>query len=223
MFPELTRDDVFRVETSRLWLRWARSRDTAAIHRMMNVKKIAEMTTTWPYPLVEGDVERRVFDMRKLNALGNGLQLVMTLKSEPDEIIGIVGGHFSLGDAFNIDYALDADYQGQGYATEALQAFMDAIFTLSNARKLIASVRIFNEPSRRVLVKSGFHANGAGLENMPARGGKMLSNKYVLTRARWNALKGWSEPIMDGLMIDIGINTLDAIPITPQMCETVFI
>ncbi len=210
MFPELTRDDVFRIETPRLWLRWARLSDAVAIHSVMNVKQVAEMTATWPYPLAESDVERRIFDMRKFNALGNGLQVVMTLKSEPDEIIGILGGHFNSGKAFNIGYALDVEHHGQGYATEALQALMDTVFVLSNAVKVTASVRIFNEASRRVLIKSGFHENGAGLETMPARGGKMLSDKYVLTRARWNALKGWREPVIAGLVIDIGINTLEA-------------
>ncbi len=27
MFPDLTRDDVFRIETKRLWLRWPRIQD----------------------------------------------------------------------------------------------------------------------------------------------------------------------------------------------------
>ncbi len=216
MFPELTRDDVFRIETSRLWLRWACVTDMAGIQHVMNVKHVAEMTATWPYPLPEGEVERRIFDMRKFNAIGNGLQLVMTLKSEPDEIIGLVGGSFTSDQAFNIGYALDQDFHGQGYATEAVQALMDAVFTLSNARKVTASVRIFNEASRRVLIKSGFHQNGAGLENMPARGGKMLSDKYVLTRSHWNTIKGWKEPVQEGLVIDIGINALEAGILTEQ-------
>jgi hypothetical protein len=32
MFPDLARDDVFRLETPRLWLRWPRICDAAAIH-----------------------------------------------------------------------------------------------------------------------------------------------------------------------------------------------
>ena len=34
MFPELTRDDVFRLETRRLWLRWPRMADANAILRL---------------------------------------------------------------------------------------------------------------------------------------------------------------------------------------------
>ncbi len=220
MFPELTRDDVFRIETNRLWLRWACINDAEAIQRMMSVKHVAEMTATWPYPLLDGEVERRIFEMRKFNSLGNGLQLVMTLKGEPDEVIGLVGGSFNLAQTFNIGYALDADYHGQGYATESVQALMDAVFTLSDASQTTAHVRIFNESSCRVLVKSGFTQEGSGIQDMPARGGKTLSDKYVLTRSRWNTLKGWKEPVVEALVIDIGINALDAGVLAEQRLTT---
>jgi RimJ/RimL family protein N-acetyltransferase len=210
MFPELTRDDVFRIETSRLWLRWARVSDAADILHVMGEKTVAEMTASWPYPLSEGEVNRRIFEMRKFNALGNGLQLVMALKSEPDEIIGLVGGQFLPNGVFNIGYALDADFQGVGYGTEAVQASMDAVFTLSDASQVTASIRILNEASRRVLIKCGFQANGIGLEDMPARGGKTPSNRYCLTRQSWNALNGWEIPIAGRLMIDVGIDALEA-------------
>jgi hypothetical protein len=31
MFPDLTADDIFRIETERLWLRWPRASDALAI------------------------------------------------------------------------------------------------------------------------------------------------------------------------------------------------
>ena len=33
MFPEITHDDVFRLETERLWLRWPRLSDAEGILR----------------------------------------------------------------------------------------------------------------------------------------------------------------------------------------------
>ena len=38
MFPDLTRDDVFRLETRRLWLRWPRLADAQAIVRLAGEK-----------------------------------------------------------------------------------------------------------------------------------------------------------------------------------------
>ncbi len=210
MFPDLTRDDVFRIETARLWLRWARIADVAAISRVMSVKQVAEMTATWPHPLPDGEVDRRVFEMRKNNATGSGLSLVMALKSSPDEVIGIVGGRFNPPGTFGFGYALHPDFWGEGYATEAVQALMDTVFMLSDARQVSASVRVFNEASRRVLEKSGFQSDGAGFEDMPARGGRLPSDRFRLTRTNWSALKGWRSPVIERLMIDVGINALEA-------------
>ena len=42
MFPELTRDDVFRLETRRLWLRWPRIADSTAILRLAGEKAVAQ-------------------------------------------------------------------------------------------------------------------------------------------------------------------------------------
>ena len=41
MFPDLARDDVFRLETARLWLRWPRAADAAALHRFCSMWEVA--------------------------------------------------------------------------------------------------------------------------------------------------------------------------------------
>jgi RimJ/RimL family protein N-acetyltransferase len=210
MFPELTRDDVFRIETSRLWLRWAKMSDAADIQHVMGEKQVAKMTATWSHPLLDTEVDRRIFEMRKFNALGNGLQLVMALKSEPDEIIGLVGGQFSSDGEFNIGFALDADFQGFGYGTEAVQALIDAVFTLSDARQVNANIITSNESSWRVLIKCGFYASGTTSKDFAIHGSKILHDRYCLTRRAWNILKGWCEPVVQPLMIDVGIDALEA-------------
>ena len=50
MFPDLTRDDVFRLETRRLWLRWPRHADVQAIVRLAGETAVAEMTASIPHP-----------------------------------------------------------------------------------------------------------------------------------------------------------------------------
>ena len=73
MFPDLTRDDVFRLETRRLWLRWPRLADAQAIVRFAGEKAVAEMTARIPHPLTIGDVESFVLRTRRDNAEGSGL------------------------------------------------------------------------------------------------------------------------------------------------------
>ena len=44
MFPDMARDDVFRLETPRLWLRWPRICDAAAIHKFCSRWEVAHYT-----------------------------------------------------------------------------------------------------------------------------------------------------------------------------------
>ena len=91
MFPDLTRDDVFRLETRRLWLRWPRLADTQAIVRLAGEKAVAEMTARIPHPYHPDDAERFIFQSRRSNADGQGLQLAITPKGRPNSLIGMVG------------------------------------------------------------------------------------------------------------------------------------
>jgi hypothetical protein len=54
MFPDLLRDDVFRLETRRLWLRWPRAADTALIASLAGERDVAEMTANIPHPYPPG-------------------------------------------------------------------------------------------------------------------------------------------------------------------------
>src|SRR3954449_3057759 len=91
MFPDLTRDDVFRLETRGLWLRWARLADAQAIVRLAGEKSVAEMTARIPHPYHPDDAERFIFMSRRSNADGQGLQLAITPKGRPNSLIGMVG------------------------------------------------------------------------------------------------------------------------------------
>ncbi|MCX7317510.1 MAG: N-acetyltransferase, partial [Hyphomicrobiales bacterium] len=46
MFPSITHDDVYRIETPRLWLRWPQSADASAIADFARHKQVAEMTAS---------------------------------------------------------------------------------------------------------------------------------------------------------------------------------
>ena len=91
MFPDLTRDDVFRLETRRLWLRWPRLADAQAIVRLAGEKAVAEMTALIPHPYPPGAAERFVFEARKENTEGAGLRVAITPKGTPNALIGVVG------------------------------------------------------------------------------------------------------------------------------------
>jgi RimJ/RimL family protein N-acetyltransferase len=194
MFPDLTRDDVFRLETRRLWLRWPRLADVQAIVRLAGDKAVAEMTALVPHPYSEGDAEEFVFEARRTNAEGDGLTLAVTPKGRPNAVIGAVGitpdpaaGEPHLG------YWIGSPFWSQGHATEAARALVDAFFGYTPARELISSARVINPASRRVLEKCGFAFQGSGLKEFKARGGPLPVDHFRLDRRAWASLKAWGH------------------------------
>lgn len=191
MFPDLSRDDVFTLETARLWLRWPRVADANAIQRLAGEKTIAEMTANIPHPYPDGAAEQFVFKQRKSNALGESLSLAITLKHKPNALIGMVGVGGRDAASPNFGFWLGADYWGKGYATEAARSVIDAAFTLTDARDLVSAVRVINPASRRVHEKCGFRNEGSTLWPAPARGGAVACDLFRLDRRTWEGLKAW--------------------------------
>ena len=192
MFPDLTRDDVFRLETSRLWLRWPRVADVRAIVHLAGEKAVAEMTATVPHPYPDGAGEAFVLAARRTNAEGGGLTMAITPRAKPATMIGAVGITAREGGP-EIGYWIGVPHWGQGIATEATRALIDAYFGYSPATELCASARVINPASRRVLEKCGFVHVGSGLRPFAARGGVFPVDLFRLERRNWASLKAWSN------------------------------
>ncbi|MGD1036978.1 MAG: GNAT family N-acetyltransferase [Roseiarcus sp.] len=187
MFPDLARDDVFRLETARLWLRWPRAADAPAIARYCSRSEVAEFTARIPHPYPPGAAERFIFAAREGNASGRDLTLVMTPIRDRREAIGAVSLEARDEDRLKLGYALAPEAWGKGLASEAVEAMVEAALALTAAVELVASARVENAAARRVLEKAGFQFAGAGLEGAPARGGLVLCDRFGLTRAAWAA------------------------------------
>ena len=193
MFPELTCDDVFRLETARLWLRWPRAADAPAIARIASRPEVAEMTARIPHPYPPGAAEAFVLDARTRNASGLAIQLVAALNRGNRDVIGSFSVQAGPAGEAELGYMVAPDWAGQGLATEAVQALLDAVFGLAAVGSVVARVRVVNPASRRVLVKCGFAYEGAGLADQPARGGPLPVEHFRLDRKAWQSLRGWSS------------------------------
>lgn len=158
MFPDITRDDVFMLETPRLWLRWPRAADARAVMRLAGDRAVAEMTVRIPHPYPPEEAERFIFRSREANAAGAGLVLAVALKNRPSELVGVVSAEKGREGEAMIGYWIGKPFQGRGLGTEAVETLLRAVFTLSSADAAAASVRAYNAASRRVLEKLGFVA-----------------------------------------------------------------
>ena len=185
MFPDIARDDVFLLETKRLWLRWPRAADAKAVERYSSRWEVARMTSRIPHPYPPGEAERFIFTAREANALGRDLILVVAPIRGKRDPIGMISLESRRQGRLTLGYALAPEVWGKGYATEAALAAIEAGFALTNAVEMLATAHVENAASRRVLDKCGFAHAGAGLEGAPARGGMVPCDRFSLERAAW--------------------------------------
>ncbi|AWN38397.1 GNAT family N-acetyltransferase [Methylobacterium radiodurans] len=184
MFPDLTRDDVFRIETRRLWLRWPTAKDAEAVLRLAGDLAVAEMTARIPHPLPRAEVDAFLLQARRGNAAGTGLTLALARRSAPADLIGIVavsGG----ADGPELGYWLGRPHWGAGLMGEAVAAIRDAYFAYAGGDVLRASARLDNPASRRLLERSGFVRTATEARSFLTRGDDVTVDLFRLERARW--------------------------------------
>ncbi|MDO9440663.1 MAG: GNAT family N-acetyltransferase [Beijerinckiaceae bacterium] len=194
MFPDLTRDDVFRIETRRLWLRWPRAADVADFTRLAGDKAIADMTTCLSHPLHAADAEDFVIGSRKTNVQGHGLVLALSPRDDPAALIGMAGVMFQEEGSRDLilGYWLGRPYWGQGLMNEALEATIDMAFLLSRAESVRSPLRPDNEAGRKVLSRCGFPV-GEGTRAPDPAGRKARFMDAAISRSDWLAARS-AEP-----------------------------
>jgi RimJ/RimL family protein N-acetyltransferase len=185
MFPDLARDDVFRLETPRLWLRWPRICDAQAISKFCSRWEVARYTARILHPYPEGSAERFIYAAREANSAGRDLTLVMTPIRGKGDAIGAISLESRGTDRLALGFVLAPELWGKGLATEAAEAAINAAFALTRTVEILASVRVENAASQAVLAKCGFTRVGAGLQGAPARGGLVECHAFRLARADW--------------------------------------
>ena len=199
MFPDLTRDDVFRIETKRLWLRWPRIQDATAIQRLAGNAAVAEMTSTIPHPYPKGAAERFIFEARKDNAIGARLTFAIAPRNRPEYLMGVISAR-NMANGPNqtrrcdIGYWLGEPHWGEGFATEAAHGLIDAVFSFTDIQEIEARARVINPASRGVIEKCGFKFIGSDMADLKSLRGAVPVDRFLLTRPIWTSLKGWREP-----------------------------
>ncbi len=185
MFPDLLCDDVFRLETSRLWLRWPRAADAAQVASLAGDQDVAIKTARIPHPYPEGKAAEFILLSRSANAHGQALTLAITKKRRPNELIGCIGLEPDGDGRLEVGYWLGKRYWGRGLVTEAVQGVVDLTFRHTEVGELRASALPANPASRRVLEKAGFQPAGKRTIEAPARGGPLTTDLFRLTRDAW--------------------------------------
>lgn len=189
MFPTLTRDEVFRIETRRCWLRWPRSEDAGKLAAWVGLPHVATMTSAFRVGITADEVAEIVASNRQSNADGRSLSFVLVRKGHEAQPIGRVGVGLRPGESkLELGYHLDPAYWGRGLMTEAVKAVIAQAFELSAQPSIEAFVLPQNIGSLRVLEKCGFTSAGMTVKDSPVFGPRELRH-FTLARARPSALR----------------------------------
>jgi RimJ/RimL family protein N-acetyltransferase len=190
MFPLITRDDVFRIETSRLWLRWPEAGDGAALRAFASCAEVALMTASIPHAYPAGEEQRAIAAIRAGNRRGDRLELLIERKNPQRDVIGTVLVRAEQERDPYLGYALHPDHWGQGYASEAAKALVETVFLLTDAQRLAATVQVGNQASCHVLEKLGFALQGERTHFSALRNAAQPLADYGLTRTAYHARFG---------------------------------
>lgn len=173
------------LRTRRLVLRPVCLGDAADIARHADDRQIAEMTSRIPHPYSLGDAEAF------LRGLGDE-RVFAVLDRATGTFIGVVGLEAAASPGtVELGYWIGRPFWNRGYATEAAQAMLDHAFDTLDQDEVEVRCRVVNGASRRVIEKCGFAYRGTGLA-LSLAAGRVASERYVMDRRCWLALKSWS-------------------------------
>lgn len=197
MFPPITQDDVFRIETPRLWLRWPHQKDAPALHAVASHAHVAEMTAGIPHPFPDGAAEAFIAKTRAQNRHGDSIEMVIERKSLSRDVIGTVFLRHQHAHLPVLGYALHPAWWRHGYATEAAKAVIDMGFLLTDWEGVSATVRADNPASIHVLAKLGFQNVGRRTDFLPLRQASLLVEDYQLARTTFHhSFGGALQPLL---------------------------
>lgn len=147
--------DVIKIETERLILRGLRLTDAARVAQFTADPDVARMVTSVPQPQMP--IAAEGFILIHLARAPLGRDFVFAIDLPGEGLIGLIGLHRKHGAGFELGYWIGKPYWGQGYASEAAAALLDAAQDLG---PIVAGHYADNPASGRVLEKIGFAYTG---------------------------------------------------------------
>lgn len=107
------------------------------------------------------------------------------IHSENNEIIGDLGVHFIDDAQVELGFTLDKNWQGQGFATEAVKLILNYLFNNLHKHRVIGSVDPENKSSIALLKRLGFRQEAHFKESYYINGRWVDDMVFALLRKEW--------------------------------------
>ena len=149
------------LETPRLRLRPVEMSDTSDIQKAASAREIADTMISLPHPYPAGEADRYVTRLEAERESGHSVAFVINQQVEGEfcglvEIRKINREHSQA----ELSFWLTAEWWGQGYMIEVVQAVVRYGFETLGLNRLYAYHMLRNPASGRVLEKNGFRQEG---------------------------------------------------------------
>jgi RimJ/RimL family protein N-acetyltransferase len=152
----------FLIETDRLVIRAIDEDDLPAFHAIAGRREVALMLASVPHPLSLDAARDWVAERAYRNRPGFSAGIYR----RDGMLVGCIG---LVSQPLTVNYFLGSDHWGQGYATEALIAFLDWCAKRFGLTEIRAGAMHDNVGSHRVLEKSGFRFTHVARHRPPVR------------------------------------------------------
>jgi len=170
--------------TERLFIRKLETNDAQDFFKYRSLPEVYEFQSFKPKNTK--DIEGFFEMLSELpNTRNTWFQLAVCVKDE-NKLIGDIGVHFLEDDEqTEIGYTLNPDFQGLGYAKEAVTAVISYLFMVLGKHRIIASVDPDNEKSISLLERIGMRKEAHFVKSINFNGIWSDDCIYALLREEW--------------------------------------
>lgn len=134
----------------------------------------------WDMPFTDEMGARLITEQERLDGPTNGAWVQLAVELQRTVIGDVAVGVRDGGRQTTIGYSISTHAQGNGYATEAVGAVIDALFDHADVHRIVASIDPENGASRRVLEKLGFRFEGRSPSSAFVRGTWVDDDHFAL-------------------------------------------
>ncbi|KWX80222.1 GNAT family acetyltransferase [Paenibacillus riograndensis] len=143
------------ISTDRLIIRTLEMKDKDALFKYRSIPEVYKFQTWQPKEVNE--VEKFIsYNMAVVPNAGD-TWLQVAISSKDGQLLGDIGIHY-MDDGFHMElgYTLSPEFEGKGYASEAVRAVIDYVFSGLGKHRVTCSVDPDNLKSIRLLERLGF-------------------------------------------------------------------
>ena len=176
-------------QTERITCRQFEASDLLAFANYRALPDVAKYQSWTDYSLQDALVLFEKMQRSEFGTLGNWFQLAIITKGS-GQLLGDLAVHFIDESQIEIGFTFAPDFQGQGYASEAVIGLLTYLFANQKPHRVIATTDCDNLPSWLLLERVGFRREAHFIENVFFKGAWGCEYLYAMLASEWRTGNG---------------------------------